>query len=378
MALMEVAAAPLRLARHARLRDLLREAGLDALLVTSPSNVAYLTGLFASAAGVVMTRTTATLITDARYLGIAKELVADMPGLDLVITPASQPFDLAFAEALCAAAPDRAGLEAVHFTVKRFNDLKKRLTEMAPAVGLEATEGLVERLRVVKDSWELKVLAEAGGRLSEAAKCIIPRALAGMREREVAAIVEAELRRAGFDKPAFDTIVASGPNSAVPHYRAGDRVLERGDLVVLDFGGVFYGYSVDLTRTITLGPPTDRQRRLLDDVAAAQDAGFAVVREGVPATDIDRATREAMARAGLADVFGHATGHGLGLEVHERPRVAPFRAELPGEPLQPGMVFTIEPGAYFPDWGGARIEDDAALTDSGAVWLTDVPRSWTN
>jgi Xaa-Pro aminopeptidase len=199
-----------------------------------------------------------------------------------------------------------------------------------------------------------------------------------MREREVAAIVEAELRRAGFDKPAFDTIVASGPNSAVPHYRAGDRVLERGDLVVLDFGGVFYGYSVDLTRTITLGPPTDRQRRLLDDVAAAQDAGFAVVREGVPATDIDRATREAMARAGLADVFGHATGHGLGLEVHERPRVAPFRAELPGEPLQPGMVFTIEPGAYFPDWGGARIEDDAALTDSGAVWLTDVPRSWTN
>jgi Xaa-Pro aminopeptidase len=195
-----------------------------------------------------------------------------------------------------------------------------------------------------------------------------------MMEREVAAVIEAELRRVGFDKPAFDTIVAAGPNSAVPHYRAGDRVLTVGDLVVLDFGGMFRGYAVDLTRTITVGPPSDRQRRLLEDIAAAQDAAFAVVREGVLATDIDRAARESMMRAGLGDAFGHGTGHGLGLEVHERPRVSPFRAELPGEPLQPGMVFTIEPGAYFPGWGGARLEDDAALTQSGPVWLTEVPR----
>jgi Xaa-Pro aminopeptidase len=229
----------------------------------------------------------------------------------------------------------------------------------------------------LKDDWELALMTEAGGRLSDAAKCIIPKALAGMVEREVAAAIEAELRRVGFDKPAFDTIVASGPNSAVPHYRAGDRVLTAGDLVVLDFGGMFHGYAVDLTRTITMGPPSARQRKLLEDVAAAQDAGFSVVREGVPATDIDRATRESMDRAGLGPAFGHGTGHGLGLEVHERPRVAPVRAELPCEPLLPGMVFTIEPGAYFPDWGGARIEDDAALTSSGAVWLTDVPRFWT-
>ena len=121
-----------------------------------------------------------------------------------------------------------------------------------------------------------------------------------------------------------------------------------------------------------------RLARLLEDVAAAQDAGFAAVREGVAATDIDRAARASMTRSGLTDAFGHGTGHGLGLEVHERPRIAPFRAELPGEPLQPGMVFTIEPGAYFPDWGGARIEDDAALTNTGAVWLTDVPRFWTH
>jgi len=355
----------------------MRAAGIDALLVTSLSNIAYLSGLFASAAAVVVTSDRFTLITDGRYLGIARGLADDMTGVELVITPASIPFDQALAEALCSIGNGRAGFEAAHFTVKRFRELEARMTKLAPGCSLEGTEGLVERLRILKDEWELAVFAEAGGRLSDAAKCIIPKALAGMKEREMAALIEAELRRVGFDKPAFDTIVASGPNSAVPHYRAGERVLAAGDFVVLDFGGMFRGYAVDLTRTVTMGPPSARQRRLLEDIAAAQDAGFAMVRPGSPATDIDRATRDAMTAAGLGDAFGHGTGHGLGLEVHERPRIAQFRAELPGEPLQPGMVFTIEPGAYFPEWGGARIEDDAALTASGAVWLTDVPRFWT-
>ena len=190
----------------------------------------------------------------------------------------------------------------------------------------------------------------------------------------MAAVIEAELRRVGFDKPAFDTIVASGPNSAVPHYRAGDRVLTAGDLVVLDFGGMFHGYAVDLTRTITMGPADATATAAAGGGGRGAGRGFRVVREGVPATDIDRAARDVMERAGLGEAFSHGTGHGLGLEVHERPRIAQFRAELPGEPLQPGMVFTLEPGAYFPDWGGARIEDDVALTTSGAEWLTDVPR----
>jgi Xaa-Pro aminopeptidase len=258
---MRIPPAPLRLARHARLREAMREAGLDALLVTSLPNVAYLTGLFASAAGVVITADSITLVTDGRYLGIATGVIADVTGLQLVITPASKPFDLAFAEALSAAGPGRAGFEGAHFTVKRYQDLQMRLSAMAARCTLEMTEGLVERLRIVKDDWELDVLTEAGRRLSDAAKCIIPKALAGMMEREVAAIIEAELRRVGFDKPAFDTIVASGPNSAVPHYRAGDRVLTAGDLVVLDFGGMLHGYAVDLTRTIVVGAPTARQRQ---------------------------------------------------------------------------------------------------------------------
>ena len=371
---MHVAPAHLRLARHAGLRRHMENAGLDALLVTSLSNVAYLSGLFASAGAAVITRDRFTLITDGRYLGIAQGLVAEMTGVELEITPATIPFDQALAVSLCRIEKGRAGFESMHLTVKRFRELQTRVNTLAPGCTLEGTEGLVERLRILKDAWELQVFTEAGARLSDAAKCIIPKALAGMKEREVAALIEAELRNVGFDKPAFDTIVASGPNSAVPHYRAGDRVLTAGDFVVLDFGGMFRGYAVDLTRTITVGPASARQRRLLEDIAAAQDAGFAMVRQGLPATDIDRATRESMIAAGLGEAFGHGTGHGLGLEVHERPRIAQFRAELPGEPLQPGMVFTIEPGAYFPEWGGARIEDDAALTTSGAVWLTDVPR----
>ncbi|HYB94455.1 MAG TPA: M24 family metallopeptidase, partial [Vicinamibacterales bacterium] len=283
-------------------------------------------------------------------------------------------FESVFAEALRTVDDGCAGFESVHLTVKQHTDLQSRLAGMKCGCVLQPVEGLVERLRILKDDWELAVLAEAGRRLSDAAKFILLKALAGMREREVAALIEAELRRVGFDKPAFDTIVASGPNSAVPHHRAADRVLTTGDLVVLDFGGMLDGYAVDLTRTLTIGPATARQRQLLETVAAAQDAAFGVVRAGTLATEVDRAARDVMAQAGLAEAFGHGTGHGLGLEVHERPRVAPFRAELPGEPLQPGMVFTIEPGAYFPQWGGARIEDDAALTASGAIWLTDVPR----
>ena len=373
---MPTAPASHRFARQAKLKSALQDRGLEGLVVTNPSNVAYLTGLFASSGAVVLGQESVTVVTDGRYLGIAQPLVAEMDGVDLVVTPPSKPFDYAVAELIFRFQKSRVGFEAAHLSYRRHGDIQTGLGRAGGTCSLEPTDGVVETLRVVKDDWELGVLRDAGGRLSEAAKCIIPKALAGMKEREVAAVIEAELRRVGFDKPAFDTIVASGPNSAVPHYRAGDRVLMVGDLVVLDFGGMFSGYAVDMTRTVTLGPASHRQRQVLEDVAAAQQAAFEAVQTGAPATDIDRAARQRMAEAGLAEAFEHGTGHGLGLDVHERPRIAAFRAELPAEPLEPGMVFTIEPGAYFPGWGGVRIEDDAALTTSGPIWLTDVPRLW--
>jgi Xaa-Pro aminopeptidase len=198
----------------------------------------------------------------------------------------------------------------------------------------------------------------------------------GVAEREVAAAIESALRQAGFERPAFDTIVASGPNAALPHHRAGDRRIENGDLVVLDFGGVLDGYCSDLTRTVSVGPPSEEIRRIYAAVLAAQQAAVAAVGPGVDASTVDRAARAVLEQAGLGEAFGHGTGHGLGLEVHEEPRLSRTSAGTipPPRPLQPGMVVTIEPGAYLPGWGGVRIEDDVAVTSDGRAVLTSVPR----
>lgn len=359
------------LARHARLRDSLRAQSLDALIVTSLPNIAYLTGLFASTAALLVSQDELRLFVDGRYLGPATARQDELPGLALTLVPAASSFEESIVEALNARPAARVGIEASHMTVRQHDQLAARTGHLGT---LQATDGMVENLRTVKDAWEIGRLRDAAARLSDAAKCIIPKALAGIREREVAGAIEAELRRVGFDKPAFDTIVASGPNSAIPHYRSGDRRLEQGDLVVLDFGGMLDGYAVDLSRTIVIGPASERAQGLLEDVAAAQQAAFEAVQIGRPATDVDAAARQVLERAGFGEAFSHGTGHGLGLEVHERPRVTRLRPGLPVEPLEAGMVFTLEPGAYFPGWGGVRIEDDVVVTMAGPEWLTDVPR----
>jgi Xaa-Pro aminopeptidase len=189
----------------------------------------------------------------------------------------------------------------------------------------------------------------------------------------------------GFTRPAFDTIVAAGARSALPHARAGDQVLARGDLVVLDFGGVYNGYCVDLTRTVSIGPPSAAAGHLYDAVHRAQRAALDAVQPGAATSAIDRAARQVLEDAGYGAAFGHGTGHGLGIEVHEAPRVAQPRRGLddreypPGylqEPraVVPGMVFTVEPGAYLTGFGGVRIEDDVLVTDVGCEILTTVDR----
>jgi Xaa-Pro aminopeptidase len=369
---MQLAPPDQHLARHARVRQQLPGASLDALIVTSLPNVAYLTGLFASAGAVVIAPERLVLIVDGRYAITARHRQRELAALEIEVAVGS--LDEAIAAVVGTFGNGRVGFEEAHVTVRQHRDLTARVAAMDPRIELVATSTMVERCRIVKDAWELETLREAGRRLSDVAKCIIPKALAGQQERQVAAAVDAELRRGGFQKPAFDTIVAAGPNSAVPHYRAGERLLAEGDLVILDFGGMFNGYAVDMTRTIAVGRPNERQRRLLEQVAAAQAAAFAAIEIGRAATDIDRAAREVLGRAGLGEAFSHGTGHGLGLEVHERPRLAKYRAELPAEPLEAGMVFTLEPGAYLEGWGGARIEDDVVVTAGGPEWLTDAPR----
>ncbi len=240
-------------------------------------------------------------------------------------------------------------------------------------MALVPTERVVEAGRAIKDSSEIARLREAARRLSSIGLKLAGFVREGRSERSIAGDIEAAIRAAGFERPAFDTIVASGANSARPHARPGDRTIVAGDGVVLDFGGVYDGYCVDLTRTLYVGVPEPALARIGAAVRQAHAAAIAAVRPGARPSEIDGAARSVLAAHGLAEAFGHGTGHGLGLEVHEDPRISRLSSALPDTPVAAGMVFTIEPGAYVEGLGGVRIEDDVLVVDDGCEVLTDVP-----
>jgi Xaa-Pro aminopeptidase len=277
-----------------------------------------------------------------------------------------QSYDEAIAALVSGSGWASVGVEAGHMTLGRAASLR-RLGGEAGCRWVD-TEGVIERLRAVKDPWEQAVLREAGGRLSAVATCILPQVYAGQTERQVAWAVDVALHSAGFERPAFETIVASGPHAARPHHRPTDRRLESGELVLIDFGGVLEGYAVDMSRTLGLGAIDRRRQHWLDAVKAAQTAAIAATAPGRLPSEIDAAARQVLAVEGLGDHFIHSTGHGLGLDVHERPTIGP-RGDSFG-PLAPGMVFTVEPGVYVPELGGVRIEDDVLVTAAGAERLT--------
>ena len=363
---------------HARKE--MRALSLDALVVTHLPNIRYLTGFSGSAGMVVLTGDRCALVVDFRYVTAARGILDGDPELrqavELVVPPES--YEETLLALLKTAGAHRIGIEAVWMSVSRFNRLSAGLAGAAPTPLVSSepvpvlvpTERLIERARMIKDEQEIATLREAGRRLAGAAVEVQAFVRPGRTEIEIAGDIESLLRRVGFEKPAFETIVASGPNSARPHARPGARLLEPGDGVVLDFGGVYDGYCVDLSRTVQVGDGRPEFRRMFDAVAEAQLAAIAAVRPGVTASEVDAAARGVLARHGLAEAFGHGTGHGLGLEVHEEPRVGRPSSGLVDTPLEPGMVFTIEPGAYVDGVGGVRIEDDVLVTTSGCEVLT--------
>jgi Xaa-Pro aminopeptidase len=266
------------------------------------------------------------------------------------------------------------GFEASHVTVARYEWWRETIAGRGLDITLRSTERLVEQARMIKDAAEIAILRDAAARLGQVLPAVLGAVRLGVTERSIAAAIEASMREAGYERMAFDTIVASGPHSAMPHYRAGIRTLAAGDLLVLDFGGVLDGYCCDLTRTVSIGPPSREARRVYDAVRDAHAAAVAAVRPGVDASAVDAAARDLLRDRGLGEAFGHGTGHGLGLDVHEEPRIGRPRADMPPVALAAGMVFTIEPGAYLPGFGGVRIEDDVLVTDSGCELLTSLPR----
>jgi Xaa-Pro aminopeptidase len=362
--------------RHARLREALEAAGLRALIVTTPANIRYLANHVGSAGTLLVTQDDLQLLVDFRYreaVRARQESRAACPGLR--ICDVLDGYDETLVT-VTMALPERViGIEAGHMTVARQDWLLRAWEARGAEIALRSTEGLVERFRAVKDAAEVMALRSAAQGLTPVAAAAVDAVRPGATEREVAGVIEGTLRQVGYERPAFETIVASGPNSALPHHRAGERTLRAGDLVVLDFGGVLDGYCSDLTRTVSVGQPSQDALRLHAAVREAQAAAIDAVRPGVWATDVDAAARQVLIAHGLGEAFGHGTGHGLGLDVHEEPRVGKPRSDAPPVRLERGMVFTIEPGAYLPGLGGVRIEDDVLVTETGCEVLTSVPRN---
>ncbi|OFW14508.1 MAG: hypothetical protein A3H29_03670 [Acidobacteria bacterium RIFCSPLOWO2_02_FULL_67_21] len=362
-------------ARQRRVRQALDDLTLDALVVTGAANIRYLSNHAGSAGILVLTRESAHLLVDFRYreaVAMLQASPAACPDLRVRDVPAS--YDEALLACLEELGVATVGFEAAHVTVAKHEWWRRNLEGRRTAIALRPTERAVEQARVIKDAAELATLREAARRIRPVADAAIRAAAEGVSERHLAGIIESAMRDQGYERTAFDTIVASGPHSALPHYRAGDRRLAAGDLVVLDFGGVLDGYCCDLTRTVAIGPPSAEARRLYTAVYDAQQAAIAAVRPGVETSAVDAAARGVLEDRGLGAAFGHGTGHGLGLDVHEEPRITRPRPDVPSVPLQPGMVFTIEPGAYLAGFGGVRIEDDVLVTETGCDVLTDVPR----
>ncbi len=367
-------------ARLARVRAATRAAGpagIDALVVTHLPNVQYLTGFSGSAGAVIVLPRRALLVVDFRYVTAGHALASTLDG-HVTLATFERSYDEALVDLLRREGSQRIGIEAAYLPVARFNAISAGLAARAPlplespdaSPALVPTERIVEGARIIKDAVEVETLREAGRRLGVIGRRVHAFVSEGRTERSVAADIDAAMREAGFSRPAFETIVASGPNSVLPHARPTDRAIRVGDPTVLDFGGVYDGYCVDLTRTVQLGAASEALQHLYAAVAEAQQAAIAAVRAGVAASAIDAAARTVLERHGLAEAFGHGTGHGLGLEVHEEPRIARPSSRLPDQVVEPGMVFTIEPGAYVPGVGGVRVEDDVLVTDTGCEVLT--------
>jgi len=348
------------LTRTARLRASLRTAGLDALVVTSLPNIRYLTGFTGSNAMLVLLPQSAVFLTDQRYRTQSREQVR---GARRIIARSSLLETLEEHDLLRRRC---VGFEADHLSYTTYRQLRR----LVPGGSLRAVHDLVEEFALAKDESELALISLAIKITEEVFDRVLGMLRPGVRELEIAAEITYLHRRLGAEGDAFDPIVASGERGALPHARPSGRALRRGDLVTLDFGCTVAGYCADLTRTVAIGRVPGRIRKAYEAVATAQAEAIAAVRPGVAGRDLDKVARSRLTRAGLGRYFSHSLGHGIGLRIHERPRVAPRSRDR----LQPGNVFTIEPGVYIPGEFGLRIEDDLVVTSTGCRVLTSAPK----
>jgi len=347
--------------RVARLREAMAGTGVQSILVTNRLNVRYLTGFSGSSGVALISADRAAFITDFRYTEQAAqetkgyEIVKHGPDVNATVAELLREWN---AEALL--------FEEQDVTYATYLKMEEALR---PAKLLRS-EGIVEKLRMTKDENELAVLQEAADLADKTFDHILAYLKPGVTERSIALEMEFFMRSHGAKSSSFDTIVASGERSALPHGVASDRVIGKNEFVTLDFGAYYKGYCSDLTRTVVVGKASDKHKEIYSIVREAQQYALDHLRPGMTGKEGDALTRDIITRYGYGEYFGHSTGHGIGLEIHESPRLSTGGDDV----LTPGMVVTVEPGIYLPGFGGVRIEDDVVMTDRGIRVLTSSPK----
>jgi Xaa-Pro aminopeptidase len=353
--------------RQQRLRSELTTRKLSALLVTHLPNIRYLTGFTGSSASLIVPfQGTPAFFTDGRY---AEQVAQEVKGVNVRITSVGALRSAV--EHLSKRTRWTVGVEAQKISVSEYEQVRK----LAPKVTFRPTTDIVEHLRWIKDKDELRTIQGAIELASKVFDAVIPEIVPGVLESALAAEIEYMSKRLGATGMSFDTIVAAGKRSALPHGRASEAPVPAKGFVIFDFGVIVDGYCSDMTRTVHVGRTDKRAERIYNAVLAAQLAGIKAVKAGVETSQVDQAARKVLEKAGLGGYFTHSTGHGVGLEIHESPglRKKPKAAgtmKVKADRLEAGMVVTIEPGVYIPGWGGVRIEDMVLVTDSGCDVLT--------
>jgi len=342
------------------IKRILREGKVDGILITNLENIRYLSGFTGSDGAVMITENKGYFLTDSRYTTQAREEVSEfeviqykkkIEGLSDLIT------DLGL---------KGIGFEAQDLTYQAHSKLAERVNEG----GLIPINERVKNIRTVKDDGEIGLIKRAIDIASTSLRENVRRIMPGNQEREIALELEFSMRRNGADSIAFDTIVVSGDRSALPHGKPSEKRIQRGDSVIIDYGAGYRGYYSDETRTFFCGKPNRRQKEVYQIVKDAHDKAISSVRPGIKAMEVDAITRGWIKDAGYGEYFGHGTGHGVGLAVHENPVIGPESEDI----VEEGMVFTIEPGIYIPGWGGVRIEDMVLVTGNGCEVLTNLSK----
>jgi len=353
------------------LRQTFKRNKIDGFLVFSVegsdgANLRYLSGFSGSFGVLIISKDRQIFFTDSRYIERVRH---DLKAFEVQELSRRERASQRAAKLLKALKLKKVGINSLTMSVAAYNELKSKLK--GKAIQLVSLEGPIEKLRRVKDGQEIQNIEKAVELTDRAYAYILNHSKVGMTEREVAWELEKFIRESDSDGLAFPIIVASGPNSALPHHSLSDRKLEMGDFLLFDFAARSNGYCADMTRTVVIGTASEEQRKIYRIVLEAQERAIEKIRAGIKGKDADKAARDVIEQAGYGENFGHGTGHGVGLDIHEGPRLSSLLGQ---EKLKPGMVVTVEPGIYLPGWGGVRIEDLVVVEEDGCRLLTRSPK----